>query len=285
MKNSVLQAEVITMKELNNLFIEMSAKSCTKRCKHCYISFPMYKKVDDFINIEVIKNALNDTMQENIRCIYLTGAEPMGHPDFNSILRLCLKRSNVCILTDGSFINEKKARFLKKVSEETSNEIIFKISLDHYDELKNDDVRYRGAFRQALFAVKSLVKYGFLPIITVTNFYNEPLESMQNNFVEMFRKFNLNLDNSHIQINPCHFKNNSDSNVIKHSSQKLDCECSRVLTAKGVYTCPFLSDDYRGRSGSSFQNYTPKCVLETDFCQTCLKSNHPMFSIDFSDFK
>ena len=90
----------------------------------------MYKKTEDYIDIDIIKQALNDTMSDNIKCIYLSGAEPMTHPDFNSILRLCLKRSNVCVFTNGSFINEKKARFLKKVEEESSNEIIFKISID-----------------------------------------------------------------------------------------------------------------------------------------------------------
>ena len=102
------------MKELNNLFIEMTAQSCNQHCKHCYIEIPQYKRIHDYINIDIIKQALNDTTNDNIECIYLTGAEPMTHPDFNAILRLCLKRSNVCICTNGSYINEKKARFLKK---------------------------------------------------------------------------------------------------------------------------------------------------------------------------
>ena len=139
MKSSVCQSEIISLKNLNNLFIEMTAKSCNQHCNHCYIDFPKYKKVEDFINIDSIKQALNDTTCEEIKCIYLTGAEPMTHPDFNAILRLCLKRSDVCICTNGSFINEKKARFIKKVEEESSNEIIFKISIDHYNEEKNDN--------------------------------------------------------------------------------------------------------------------------------------------------
>ena len=127
MKSNIYQSEVIYLNALRNLFIEMTAKNCNQHCKHCYIDFPKYKKETDFISIDVIKQALNDTTLDNIECIYLTGAEPMTHPDFNAILRLCLKRSNVCICTNGSFINEKKARFLKKVEDESMNEIIFKI--------------------------------------------------------------------------------------------------------------------------------------------------------------
>ena len=106
------------LKELNNLFIEMTAKNCNQHCKHCYIDFPQSKAPKDFISIDKIKNALEDTKGENLYCIYLTGAEPMLHPDFNAILRLCLKVTNVCICTNGSFLNEKKVRFLKKVEEE-----------------------------------------------------------------------------------------------------------------------------------------------------------------------
>jgi molybdenum cofactor biosynthesis enzyme MoaA len=101
MTSTIYQSEVANMKALNNLFIELTAKVCNQHCRHCFLDFPKYKKEEDFIDIDIIKHALNDTMHEDIECIYLTGAEPMTHPDFNSILRLCLKRSNVCICTNG----------------------------------------------------------------------------------------------------------------------------------------------------------------------------------------
>ena len=275
------------MKELNNLFIEMTAKSCNQHCKHCYIEFPQYKKVQDFISIDVIKQALNDTTQEKVECIYLTGAEPMTHPDFNTILRLCLKRSNVCICTNGSYINEKKARFLKKVEDESNNEIIFKISMNHFEEVKNDDVRYRGAYRQAVFAIKHLLKYNFNPIISIANYYSISNDDLWNGFALLFSKNNFDMDKSNLQIVPwyddqvsCGGEGNFGVN-----SDNLDCENGRILTATGVYTCPFLANDYRGRCGSSFNDYTKRSSLETSFCDTCVKSKSPMFGIDFSQFE
>ena len=120
-------APMYKLKELNNIFIEMTAKNCNQHCKNCYIKFSAEKQPRDFISVDVIKQALYDTRSENIFCIYLTGAEPMTHPDFNSILRLCLKRCNVCICTNGSFLNEKKIRFLNKVEAEGENQIIFNL--------------------------------------------------------------------------------------------------------------------------------------------------------------
>ena len=285
MPSSIYKSQVVEMKELNNLFIEMTSKNCNQRCKNCYINFPMYKKTADFIDIDIIKQVLNDTIGENIKCIYLSGAEPMTHPDFNSILRMCLKRSNVCIFTNGSFINEKKARFLKKVEGESSNEIIFKISIDHFDEIKNDDVRYRGAFRHGIFAVKHLKKYDFNVIISLMNYYRLSDSEIYEGFRVALKRYDLNVDELNFQIVPFHNKNDGTNEVEIASVGRFDCRNSRIVSGSGVYSCPFLSNDFRGRCGSSFTDYNKKTSLETEFCITCSKSSHPLFSIDFSSFE
>ena len=279
---SICTAPVYKMKELNNLFIELTARNCNQRCSGCYIDFPVSKNVKDFLPVDKIKEALSDTKDENVYCIYLTGGEPMTHPDFNVILRLCLKRCNVCICTNGSFINEKKARFLKKVEDESKNEIIFQISLDHYDEIKNDDIRYRGAYRHAIFAIKHLVKYSFTPIISVTNYYNEDENLLKEEFVNLLQEYDIN--KSHIIIRPWHDKNcNIEMKDLKENDNaKLDCKYGRILTAKGVYSCPFLANDYRGRCGSNLIDYSKTIPLETNFCGTCAKSNNQLFGIDFT---
>lgn len=271
------------LKDLNNLFIELTAKNCNQRCKHCYIDFPLTKNIKDFISIETIKEALEDTKQESIECIYLVGAEPMTHPDFNQILRLCLKRSNVCIFTNGSFINEKKARFLKKVENESNYEIIFKLSIDHFDEIKNDDIRSRGSYRQVMHAVKSLVKHQFNPILCITDYYNEGREKLINEFKNIFEKFDFEIQDKNFKINIWH---NKDADIeINPAWKNLDCEYGRILTSKGVYTCPFLANDHRGRCGSNFKDFAHKNALETNYCSTCTKNNESLFGIDYSLFK
>lgn len=281
---NLFQAQTCQLKELNNLFIELTAKNCNQRCKHCYIDFPLSKNVKDFISIDLIKEALNDTKSENIECIYLTGAEPMTHPDFNSILRLCLKRTNVCICTNGSFINEKKARFLKRVEDESNFEIIFQLSIDHYNEVKSDDIRGRGTYRQVLHAVKSLIKYGFNPILCVTDFYNEGREKILEGFKPVCEKIGFDAFENNFKINNFYNKNSKNETEFQTDWENLDCEHGRILTAKGVYTCPFLANDHRGRSGADFKDYSRKNLLETDFCASCIKNKKQMFSIDFKNF-
>ena len=280
--NTIFQAPICKMKEFQNLFIELTSKNCNQRCKHCYIDFPLTKNVKDFISIETIKKAIIDTKQENLKCIYLTGAEPMTHPDFNSILRLCLKRSNVCIFTNGSFINEKKARFLKKVQDENSNEIIFKLSIDHYNEIKNDEIRSRGSYRVVLNAIKYLVKYEFNPIVCITNFYNEPKDILLKEFKQILKNQGYNAKDINFVINTYVNKNLETEN---YDWKSLDCEFGRTLTSKGVYTCPFLANDHRGRCGSEFSDFAKHNTLETSYCCACIKNTEKFFGIDYNLFE
>ena len=229
---------------------------------------------------------MNDTTNENLECIYLTGAEPMTHPDFNNILRLCLKRSNVCIFTNGSFINEKKARFLKRVEGESNFEIIFKLSIDHYNEIKNDDIRGRGSYRQVINAVKSLVKYDFNPIICITDYYHEGEQILLKEFKKVFSKIGFETKTNNFKINLWHNDQNKNDNFSQDVNwQTLDCEYGRILTAKGIYTCPFLANDHRGRSGSTFKDFSRKNTLETDYCLTCIKNKEALFGINYDLFK
>lgn len=280
--NNIFSAPTAQLSELNNLFIELTAKNCNQRCKHCYIDFPMSKNVKDFISIDKIKQALIDSKKEKIECLYLTGAEPMTHPEFNSILRLCLKRANVCICTNASFINEKKARFLKKVEEESTNEIIFKLSVDHFNEVKNDDLRGRGAFRQTINAIKCLVKYDFNPILNIVNYYNEDRKVLLAEFKNVCEKIGFEASDFNFHITEYYNKLKPSTEAEKWGKNtNLDCQNGRILTEKGIYVCPFLANDHRGRMGSNLQDFSKKMPLETDFCQSCSQNKGKTFGVDF----
>ena len=279
--NTIYASQVCEMEELKDIFIELTAKNCNMRCRQCYIDFPLTKQVKDFIKPETVRKNLEQLKDKSIRCIYLSGAEPMTHPDFNTILRLCIKKSNVCICTNASFINEKKARFLKNVESSAPNQILFRLSFVHWDEMKNDSVRSRGAYRQNIYALKCLNKYGFTCIINVSDYYKEPHNKIIQAFEEKLS--DIGIDNAVIQINEWN-QNLSDSSVSVEMTgelSKTDCMTSRTLTENGIFSCPFLANDYRGRVGSDFLNYSKTVRLETSYCATCIKNKDKIFTVEF----
>lgn len=281
---SFMSAPTIETKELNNLFFELTDKIYNLKYGQSNLQKGSLKKDKNFLSIDKIKQTLLLVRNQNIKSLYLTGTEPMLHPEFNSILRMCLKISNTTIITSGTFINDKKARFLRKIDDESDFETIYRINFYHFDEQKNDMQKGRGSFRKALFAVQNLYKYDFNPIISITNYYNEKREILFENFSQISEKFGFELGQINLKITP-YF----DPNPINHKQiesedinpDKLDCINSRILSSKGIFTCPLLCNDFRARSGYSIENFAKRVCLDTEKCYTCVKHDTKAFVNDW----
>lgn len=268
----------VRLNELNNLFFQLCAKTCNLRCKHCYITkgaVSSVKNKEDFISLDKIKQSLSCVDSSKLRSIYLTGGEPLMHPDFNQILRMCLKVTNTTVMSNGIMINDKKARFLRKIDDESRFETIYRISLDSIDELENDALRGRGSFRKALCAIMSLLKYEFNPIISVVNYKNRPREELFNEFSSFFKERGFDMDEINLKVIPF-FNFGDELNQIEEEKNidfnRLDCANARVVAQSGVFSCPMLVDDYRARLGSSLDDCTRDNYLDCSACATCVLS-------------
>ena len=164
---------------------------------------------------------------------------------------------------------------MHKVENEGNHQIFFKLSLTHFDEIESDKAKYRGHYRQTLFALKTLTRYNFNSVLTVENYYKLNQNLINENFSKIFEQHEI--FNTEIQITNSH-PNFEEENFL-NPSKKTDCMYSRTLSATGIYVCPFLSNDYRGRVGSNFKNYSKNFTAETDFCATCSKNNNFIFTI------
>lgn len=269
MSNSIIQAQCVEMKELNHLFIDLEYTKEKNTNFNVYRSRSFNQKNKKYLQLEEIKNALLKADKSKLKYIYLTGNNSMTHPEFNHILRLCLTYCSVTIFSDGSCINDKKSRFLKRVEEEGTNEIIFKIFINHYDEKKNDEISGRGSFRKALHAITSLNKYGFNPILTIKSQQSQ-IEDLKDGFCQLGRKFKFETE----EINFSFIPTDINPQIIRQTCPSpkdwnLDCMSSRLFTKSGVYNCPALVNDYRGRCGANLCDFSKKCYLETEKCSLC----------------
>lgn len=285
MQNETIQCitpPVVEQCELKNLFIQLT-KTCNLKCKNCYIKHDLYKNESDYIDIEKIKHTLLQVKNMKLNSIYLTGGEPLNHPDFNQILRMCLKISNTTIMTNGTMINDKKARFLKKIDDESQYETIYRISLDSVNELENDLYRGRGSFRKALSAIFSLIKYEFNPIISVINYENKKREEIFEEFRNYFRQKGFLMDDINLKIIPYYPKEQEYEDIenIQINKKSLDCYNSRIVSSTGVYACPLLVDDYRARLGSNIDDCSKNNYLDCEKCSICAKAPNKAMSNDW----
>ena len=134
------------------------------------------------------------------------------------------------------------------------------------------------------YEAPQLIKYDFNPIIQITNFYNEKEREIINNFKTIFEKIGFETSDINFQINNCYNKLNEDAQWKKELINP-DCKSGRIITCKGIYSCPFLANDHRGWSGNDFTNFSKKTYLETPYCAVCSKTKLPVFALNYSCFK
>ena len=281
MNNSIIQAQCVEMKELNHIFIDLDYTKEKNTNFNVYRSRSFNQKNKKYLQLDEIKDALKKADKSKLKYIYLTGKNSMSHPEFNHILRLCLTYSSVTIFSDGGCINDKKARFLKRVEEEGTNEIIFKIFINHYDEKKNDEISGRGSFRKALHAITSLNKYGFNPILVIKT-TREQIKEFKDGFIELGKKFKFETEDINFSFLIQNSESENIDTLIPPEKSNLDCMTSRILTKSGVYNCLSLLNDYRGRSGANLCDFSKKCYLETEKCAECRICGQQMYANNWS---
>ncbi|MFA6988528.1 MAG: radical SAM protein [Candidatus Gastranaerophilaceae bacterium] len=290
----IYQAPCVQLNKLENIWFQLSNMSCNLKCRHCYLGCAPNNKKKNFLQSDKVRKYLEENNNNDLKSIYLTGGEPMVHPDFNNIVRLCLKKANVTVLTNGTLINDKKARFLRQIEDSYDYELIFRISIDHFTEGRNDEIRGKGSFKKAIAGIINLLKNGFNPIISCVNIKNEDEEILKNGFRELFKKYDFEIEDINLKIIPLlkigeyakfHIGYDDKSIVKQEDLQRLgndvlnylDCASSRVIAADGIYCCPALVGDPRGKLGNNIAESPSKVYLETGPCYTCISNKQKLF--------
>lgn len=290
------KAPCVELRNLNNLWFQLSTTTCNLKCKHCYLScMPITKP--RFLPFDKVKSAIEEAKKLQINEIYIQGGEPLLHPDINNIIRLSLKLANVTLLTNGLLINDKKARFLRQIEQNHDFELIFRVSLDHYTEAKNDEIRGKGSFKKAMSGINNLIRYGFNPIISAVNMWNEDEDVLKKGFFQLLSTGDFEPDDINIKIIPPlklgeyakNFKTYDENEFVTQSelqkadSCKFDCASSRVVSDNGVYVCPVLVNDPRGKVGNTLADSAKRFFLEPNACYSCQQNNVKMLNNNWAN--
>lgn len=90
---------------------------CNLNCRYCYLkNSPKDKKevIYKEISLDTIKKVIN---LNNIKSVYLSGGEPLMHPDFFNIVKYFLSKNiNVYVATNGLLLNDHMLKKLNGVN-------------------------------------------------------------------------------------------------------------------------------------------------------------------------
>lgn len=137
--------------QLRNIHIEITS-ICNERCVHCYIPHE-YK--NNYMDFSLFKRIVRESKNMNVLNFTLTGGEPMLHPQFIEIIKLC-KRENFSlnILSNLTVINEHIIHELKSNPLINVQASLYSVTPEIHDAI----TKMKGSCNLTKTAIKKSVK-------------------------------------------------------------------------------------------------------------------------------
>ena len=272
----------VPLKELETLWMQVGGTLCNLECTHCFISCGPKNDTIAMMTLAQVEERLRESRELGVKDYYITGGEVFINPEIFEILAAILNYGPLDALTNGTQITSEKAKRLRTIQDASKHPLRFRVSMEHFDEDKNDVIRGKNAYRKAIAGIVCLAEAGFSPILTVTRTWEEESDSeMESKFVEFLRKSGVM--QPQIKILPGFLlgqlaENERDYSQDEYVTEKcfedfditqLQCATSRMATGEGVYVCPILVDNPAARMGDTLADTLRPFPLSHSACYTC----------------
>ena len=179
----------VPLKKLETLWLQVGGTLCNLECKHCFISCSPKNNTIAMMTLEQVKERLHESQKIGVKDYYITGGEVFINPEIFEILEAILSYGPLDVLTNGTQITFEKAKRLKEIQSASKNSLRFRVSMEHFEQEKNDSIRGENAYHKAVQGITFLAQVGFSPILTVTRTWEKEKDSaMKLEFVKFLQK-------------------------------------------------------------------------------------------------
>ena len=272
----------VPLVKLDTLWLQVGGTLCNLQCTHCFISCGPQNHTHEMMTLKDVQQRLLESKTLGVKDYYITGGEVFMNPEIFEILATILEYGPLDVLTNGTLITSEKAARLKKIQDNSSHKLQFRVSMESFDEKLNDRTRGENSFSKAIEGITNLNSFGFPPILTVTRNWDEAkdkeMEESFKNFLE-----SLKIPDPRIKILPefllgqlaVNTRNYFDHEHVtekcfeNYDITNLQCSTSRMATKTGVYVCPILVDNDKARMGDTIEETLRPFPLAHSACYTC----------------
>ena len=272
----------VPFKNFETLWLQVGGTLCNLECTHCFISCGPKNDTIAMMTLSQVKERLKESKDLGVKDYYITGGEVFINPEIFEILIAILSYGPLDVLTNGTQITAEKALRLRAIQDAYDYPLRFRVSMENFEEVANDAIRGKNAYRKAVAGIRNLAKAGFSPILTIMRAWEVEKDG------EMELKFIRFLKANHvtqpiIKILPGFMlgklaENERPYNIKERVTQacfenfditRLQCATSRMATGEGVYVCPILVDNPKARMGNTIEETLRPFPLAHSACYTC----------------
>lgn len=279
-------APSVPLTALDQLWFQVSGTVCNLRCRHCFISCSPENDSFWFMEREDVREALEASVDLGVKEYYFTGGEPFMNDDLVPMLADALELGPATVLTNGTLLPPRRVDELAAAARSSIYTLELRVSLDGVTAEENDAIRGEGVFRRVVEGVGRLVDAGFLPIITaMRSWAEEETGEKLAGFREVLA--GVGYDRPRIKILPPLLMGEEAERTRGYDPEErvthemlhgfdldqLLCTRARLVTARGVYTCPILLEHPGARLGDTLEEAAgEEAVLSESACYTCYLS-------------
>ena len=272
----------VPLVKLDTLWLQVGGTLCNLQCTHCFISCGPQNHTHEMMTLKDVQQRLLESKTLGVKDYYITGGEVFMNPEIFEILATILEYGPLDVLTNGTLITSEKAARLKKIQNNSSHKLQFRVSMESFDEKLNDRTRGENSFSKATEGITNLNSFGFSPILTVTRNWDEAKDKeMEESFKDFLES--LNISDPRIKILPefllgqlaVNTRNYFDHEHVtekcfeNYDITNLQCSTSRMATKTGVYVCPILVDNDKAKMGDTIEETLRPFPLAHSACYTC----------------
>ena len=272
----------VELRSLDTLWFQVGGTVCNLACSHCFISCSPTNHTHEFMTLSQVKEHLADATTLGVKEYYFTGGEPFLNPEMEEILAATLDVGPASVLTNGLLLDHERCQRLGELARSAEYSLDLRISIDGYSAEANDPIRGEGTFERILAGASRAAAVGLNPVMTVTEVHrNNVTHDGRQRFFELLRE--QGIERPRLKILPVFqigaeaersgayesWQQLAEEDAPEDRWDHLQCSTSRMVTDQGVWVCPILVNEPRGRMGEKLADTLNEFPLNHPACWTC----------------
>ncbi len=170
---------------------------CNVACRNCYIESSPRNDRLAYLSLAEVREYLDEIrwLGQPVEEIGFTGGEPFLNGEFIAMLdELLLRGFRVLVLTNAMKPMQRRAESLLRLRDRYGAALTLRVSIDHYDPVRHEDVRGDGTWAPMLAGLRWLSGHGFTISVAGRKMWGETEASLRAGFARLFAAESIGLD-------------------------------------------------------------------------------------------
>ena len=190
------QRASVVLTKLRTLWFN-TGSLCNIACQNCYMESTPKNDSLAYLSARDVEKFLDEAIEDSLSLeeIAFTGGEPFMNKALIEMLEMSLSRGyRVLVLSNAMKPMHHRSKELLKLRELYGEKLAIRVSVDHYNRLKHEEMRGINTWEPMLEGLKWLSKNNFNIAIAGRNCWDETEAQVRSGYATLFKAENIHIN-------------------------------------------------------------------------------------------